>query len=166
MNQMAVMVNELLVNGYDKVQAIEQRMLAGMDNVDLSISELHILEFIGSGKETGRTIGDIAARVSKTPPSITVAVQKLERRGYVEKLRNERDGRVVHVVLTRLGRRTETAHKYFHRKMINDMLESMDEKERRMLIGALERLNRFFDESLSDMDAKAEKSAPAGAGRA
>ncbi len=139
---------------YEKVSDMEQHMLIGLEHTDVSISELHVMEYIGAAKERGRTIGDIAARFAKTPPSITVAIKKLESRGYVEKLKNSKDGRVVQVTLTREGRRVDAAHRYFHRNMGNELLKHMDDGDRQALVKGLGILIDFFDQTLEKFENK------------
>jgi DNA-binding MarR family transcriptional regulator len=154
MNKEAKDLNDLLISAYEKVADMEQHMLIGLEHTDVTISELHIMEFIGAASDEGRTISDIAVRFSKTPPSITVAIKKLESRGYVEKIRSIKDGRMVHVILTRAGRRVDAAHRYFHRNMGNQLLKRMGEEDRSALINGLKVLVEFFDHTLDNFEKK------------
>ena len=145
-------VNALLTRGYEQVAEMEQHMLRDLRGMDVTISELHMMEYIGSGGSNGRSISDIAMKSGKTLPSITVAIQKLEKRGYVEKLKHEKDGRRVCVTLTRQGRRADAAHRYFHRNMVNGVLGRMAEGDKQSFLNGLRILNEFFDHTLHGMD--------------
>jgi len=156
MNEIASTLNRLLEENYEKVTHMEQNMLNGLSGVDISINELHVMEYVADAKE-GRTITDIAGKTGKTLPSITVAIQKLERRGYVEKVRSQQDGRVVLVTLTRRGRKIDAAHRYFHRRMVNEVLKRMDETDVQTLVRGLTILNDFFDQTLAQMEKQPHK---------
>jgi DNA-binding MarR family transcriptional regulator len=73
-------LNNLLVDTYRSVLKVEEMMIRSMNGVDLSINELHMLEFIGKNKEEGQTISAIARVMDITLPSATVAINKLEKR--------------------------------------------------------------------------------------
>ena len=156
MNKEASELNNLLIDAYERVSDMEQHMLIGLEHTDVTISELHIMEYIGVAKEQGRTISDIAVKFSKTPPSITVAIKKLESRGYVEKLKSSKDGRIVRVVLTREGRRVDAAHRYFHRNMGNELLKHMDGEDRTALLKGLNILIDFFNQTIENFDNKSK----------
>ena len=161
MDQIASEVNALLTQSYEKVGEMEQHMLSDMAGMDVTISELHMMEYIGSGGSEGRSISDIAIKTGKTLPSITVAIQKLEKRHYVEKLKSDKDGRRVSVTLTRQGRRADAAHRYFHRSMVNRVLHRMSEDDRASFLQGLRILNEFFDSTLKGMDERENTAASA-----
>ena len=96
-------LNNLLVDTYRSVLKVEEQMIKTMQGVDLNINELHMLESIGKSKEEGLTISNIAHIMDITLPSVTVAINKLEKKGYIQKRRSNEDGRIVHVVLTKAG---------------------------------------------------------------
>ena len=118
-------------------------MLRHLSNNSLTISEMHMLESIGKLGGDG-TITDIAQDLEITPPSVTMAVKRLEKKGYITKDRSSVDGRRVRVRLTEAGRRAETAHRYFHRQMARSVAGIMDEGERAALIKGLSKLDSFL----------------------
>ena len=98
-------LNEVIVDTYRSILRVEENILKRSDQTDLSISEIHMLEAVGKGKDRRRTISELAEVLNITLPSVTVAINKLMKKGYVEKVRGEEDGRIVYVSLTRQGRR-------------------------------------------------------------
>lgn len=142
------MLNELLVSTYRTVLKVEEQMIKNMNEIDLSINELHMLESIGTGEE-GATISDIARVMDITLPSVTVAIKKLEKKGYIQKVKSEEDGRIVRVVLTRLGRKIDAIHRYFHEQMIRSVAKEITEDEKEVLLKAMVNLNGFFKQRLS-----------------
>ena len=140
--------NDLLVTAYKSVIKVEELILQDMSNSDLSISEMHMLESIGKDPSAGMTIGGIAQALGITLPSVTIQVQKLEKKGYVTKERNAFDARSVHVKPTEKGRRAEVAHRYFHRQMVRAITKGMDENERVALMQGLTKLNAFLTDKI------------------
>ncbi|MDD4773721.1 MAG: MarR family transcriptional regulator [Eubacteriales bacterium] len=137
-------LNELLVSAYNGVNKVEDQALK-KTGANLSITEFHILESINKNGEEGRTIGDIAQDLSVTMPTVTVAVSKLEKKGYVLKSRGKKDGRHVYITLTKQGNRMNMAHRYFHKLMIRELFMILTDEEVDILIRTLEKLNRFFE---------------------
>ncbi len=125
MELFATKLNELLVDTYHKISKIEEQAIRQTGRTDLSISELHLLEAVGKDRQNGRTISDIAQNQGITLPSVTAAVNKLVKKGYVEKVRAQHDGRVVYVKLTRLGRKMDAGHRYFHENMVRNVSQEM-----------------------------------------
>ena len=149
-------LNELLVTTYKSIQSIETMLTDDLSEGRLSIGELHILETIGEGMRreggaAGVTITEIAECMSITLPSATVAVKKLEKKGFVTKERSQEDRRAVLVRLTREGQRADTAHRYFHRLMVREVASSMPQADRRALIDGLVVLNSFFQQRAARM---------------
>ena len=124
-------------------------MLRHLSNNSLTLSEMHMLECIG--KRAGDvTITDIAQELDVTPPSVTMAVKRLERKGYLTKDRSDEDGRRVRVRLTEEGRRAETAHRYFHRQMVRAVARCLEPAQREALLNALQRINEFMRQKVEE----------------
>ena len=145
-------LNLLLVDAYRSLTEIEEQMVRSASSLDLSINEIHLIEAVGrpgSAQRPGRTISDLSESVGLSLPSVTVAVNKLVEKGYVEKSRCPQDRRVVLVTLTHKGEKVERAHRYFHRKMIAAVLEEMTEEEKRVMAKGICKLNDFFNKQIA-----------------
>jgi len=139
------MLNSLLVEAYNSVNKVEENALKKTGANNLSITEFHILESIGKKGDEGRIVGDIAQNLSVTMPTVTVAVTKLEKKGYVEKNKSESDGRLVYITLTKQGKRMNYAHRYFHEEMIREVCKNLSDEEVNILIQSLGKLKIFFE---------------------
>lgn len=144
MDELSAHLNDLLVDTFRYILKVEEETLKGSSGLDLSISEMHLLEAVGKGKEAGRTIGGIAEDLSITLPSVTVAINKLQRKGYVEKARGEEDSRTVFVRLTKTGKKADAAHRYFHENMVRSVVSEMNDEEKGALLKGIVKLNAFF----------------------
>ena len=144
MDAFAAALNDLLVNTFHDILKLEEESLARFSANRLSINEMHLLEAIGKGGDGGRSITDIAKELSITLPSVTAAVNKLAKKGFVEKSKDASDKRLVIVLLTRDGRRAEASHRFFHRSMVNSASQGLSMEERQALLRGLENLHAFF----------------------
>jgi DNA-binding MarR family transcriptional regulator len=144
MDPFSTQLNDMLVNTYRSVLAIEEAMLMSFSGENLSISEMHTIEAIGAAGPDGRTITDIAQALAISPPSVTMMVKRLEHKGFVAKSKCMKDGRRTYVSLTELGRRADISHRYFHRQMVRSVGRSILEEEKAALLHGLKMLNEFF----------------------
>ena len=144
-------LNELFTTTYRSVLKVEEVMLRHLSNGSLTLSEMHMLECIG--KRAGdAAITDIAQELDVTPPSVTMAVKRLEKKGFLTKARSEEDGRRVRVRLTEEGRRAETAHRYFHRQMLRAVSRALEPVQRDALLSALASINEFMRQKVEEYD--------------
>lgn len=141
-------LNDLLTDAFWSVLKIEEQAANTVANGDLSISEMHMLEAVSKDEEYGRTISELAADQQITLSSVTIAINKLVKKGYVEKVRHEQDGRQVFVKLTKMGRKVNAGHLYFHENMVRNVSEGMSEEEKEVLVKAMKNLNKFFKRKL------------------
>lgn len=146
MDAFGAALNDLLVTTFRTILHLEEEMLNRISRDQLSINELHMLEAVAKRNEGDMTITDIARELSITPPSVTAAVNKLDKKGYLTKEKSEADKRIVLVRMTPKGRRTETAHRFFHRQMVNAVAKKLPKDQREALLNGLNNLNAFFAE--------------------
>lgn len=71
----------VLEQSYSLFSRVEQNMLTRSKRFNLSITELHLIEVINRDPIRGRVMGDIANELMITPSSVTIAVNKLVKKG-------------------------------------------------------------------------------------
>ena len=79
-----------------------------------------------------------------TLSAITIAINGLEKKGYVCKIRDEADKRIVHVKLTGQGNKIDRVHKYIHKKLVREVAKEFNDEEMAVLIRGLVKVNDFF----------------------
>lgn len=137
------LLNKLLVQLFNDILHIEENSLKNIDLMDLSMTEIHTIEAVGI--KDAKTMGEIAHDLRITVGTLSAAITKLIKKGYVERQRTEEDRRVVLVSLTSKGENVYREHQVFHEEMITSMLGNFSEEEYILAI-ALEKLNNFFEE--------------------
>lgn len=144
MNETRRTLNELLVNLFNNILAIEETNLRNQ-GVDLSMTEVHILEAII--KSESNMMSAIAKYLMVTQGTLTVSAAKLEKKGYVKRIKDEEDRRIVRLVITDKAKEVLEVHDRFHDGMINKIVNELDIEEEQELLRSLQRVSAFFKEN-------------------
>ena len=110
----------------------------------MTTNDMHVIEAIGPGE--GKTMSTVAKALNVTLGTLTISVNSLVKKGYVDRARSEKDRRVVLVSLTKEGLQAYRHHQKFHDDMIQSVVDNLEDDEREVLHRALDKLNRFFKE--------------------
>ena len=143
MKEASTVINEFLVDLFNDILHIEQKALSSTKFSDLSISEIHTIEAVTYEE---KTMSQIARDLKITTGTLTIAINNLVNKGYVERKRKEDDRRVVYVSLTQRGKVVYRIHKKFHDDMVKATIEGLDEQQQQVLVKSLSKLNMFFRE--------------------
>lgn len=135
-------LNELLVELFNDILIIEQNAIKEGHFSDLSITEMHTIDAIGM--YSSRTMSEIAQDLKITVGTLTIAINNLVKKAYVERKRSEKDRRVVMVQLTRKGKLAYRVHEKFHSDMVKETINGLTEEEEDVLINSLDKLVKFF----------------------
>lgn len=139
MDQKVSQINELLVEVYNDIGKIEDQALKQGEFKDLSITEIHTLEAVGMYHS--KTMSEVASALEITTGTLTTAVDKLIKKGYMERKRSESDRRIVNINLTRRGKLAYRIHEKFHKDMVKQVIVGFTQQEELALISGLEKLN-------------------------
>jgi len=137
-------LNELLVKLFNDILQIEEDSLRTGEYNDLSITEIHVIEAIGIGK--ARNMSSVAWDLDITIGTLTIAINNLVRKGYVNRVRSEEDRRIVLISLAEKGEKAFKHHEEFHEEMINTTISRLSDEEMKVLISALGNINAYFKE--------------------
>jgi len=142
MNEYDRKINKLLLNIYDKILVTEEKALNKGIFRDISVAEMHTLE--GVGLYGSRTMSETAATLGVTTGTLTVAVDRLVRKGYVERHRDPTDRRVVRVELTKKGKLAYRMHNKFHTLLMDRLTSPLDGEQRQVLLDTLTGISSFI----------------------
>ena len=137
-------INKLLVEIYDDIIHIEEYSIKQGAFSDLSITEIHTVEAVGL--YGSKTMSEIAAELEITMGTLTTAVDKLIRKGYLERNRSDSDRRIVNVSLTQRGKLAYRIHEKFHLDMVKAIMSDFNTEEEEILLIALRKLNMHLKE--------------------
>ncbi len=142
MKEKLVQINRMLVEVYDDVNRIEEYSIKSGEFSDLSITEIHTIEAVGL--YGSKTMSEIASELKITMGTLTIAVDKLIRKGYLERSRSESDRRIVNINLTKRGKLAYRIHEKFHLDMVKAVLMDFTAEEEEILLNALGKLNKHL----------------------
>lgn len=135
-------LNEVLVNLFHDIMDIEQKAIITQEFKDITNNDMHVIEAIGLGEP--KNMSAIAKELSVTVGTLTIAMNSLVKKGYVNRERGREDRRVVYISLSEEGRIAYAHHAKFHRAMIEGVMEELTQDEMEVLIKTLTKLNRWF----------------------
>ena len=136
------MLNDILVNLFNEILGIEEKALTSSEFRDISVNDMHILEAVGT--EEPRSMSSVAKSLSVTVGTLTIAMNNLVKKGYVNRARSEEDRRVVLISLSEKGEKAYYHHQKFHDDMIQAIMTDLDETQMDALTQALNKLRAFF----------------------
>lgn len=136
-------IDEMLTSTFNSILRIEERSLNNRLTEGLSITELHTICAIGLHEANPMNV--IANRLNVTLATLTVMINKLDKRGYVKRERSEEDRRQVLVSLTTKGRKAMRAHRAFHKNMVESALADLQPEEESAFVKAITKVKIFFD---------------------
>ncbi|MEG1291068.1 MAG: MarR family transcriptional regulator, partial [Lachnospiraceae bacterium] len=106
-------INEVLVKLFNDIMDIEEKAIITEEFKDISNNDMHIVEAIG--KEQSKNMSTVAKALSVTVGTLTIAINSLVKKGYVNRVRSEEDRRVVLISLSPKGERAYCHHEEFHK---------------------------------------------------
>ena len=141
---------EYLVRIFENVLLTEEKSLSQGYFSDLSIAEMHTLTAIGPYE--AKTMSNTAAELGITTGTLTVSIDRLVKKGYVIRKRDEKDKRVVRISLTRNGKLACRMHSKFHRVLAKRILEPYEADDRSKLIKLVEEIDTYIAAQLRRYD--------------
>lgn len=87
-------------------------------------SEFHVIVAIGSDYE--KTVTELSKKFEITKGAVSQVVNKLHKKGFVNKERNEDYGKEIILSLTEEGQNAFEVQEYFHKKMENEFIKHLE----------------------------------------
>lgn len=138
-------VNRFLVDMFNEILKAEEVALT-KEYSNLSIKEFHVIEAVCMANDNGNdnSTAAIADILKVTPGTLTVAINTLEKKGYLERQKIDKDKRVVRIFPTEQGIEVNQYHTRFHNEMVENILSSLSEDESVLLLKTLGNITVFF----------------------
>ncbi len=150
MNDREQKMSEELINILEKVIVAEEKSLQKGYYDNLSLAEMHTLDAIGPYES--RTMTETAQLLGITVGTLTVSVNRLVKKGFIDRHRDEEDRRVVRIKLTREGKLAARMHGRFHKVLAKHILEPYNEKEQDMLLKLVEEIDDYLSTQVARYD--------------
>ena len=150
MNDREQKMAETLVAIFEKVLVAEEKSLQKGYFSNLSLAEMHTLDAIGPYE--ARTMTETAQILGITVGTLTVSVDRLVKKGYVARRRDDEDRRVVRISLTREGKLAARMHGKFHKVLAKHILEPYTEDEQELLLGLVSEVDEYLNTQVARYD--------------
>lgn len=135
-------LNRLFVELFRDINGIEERQIKTGEFSNLTLNDMHVINAIGTGK--AKNMSSVARMLNVTMGTLTIAINGLVKKGFVERVRSEEDRRVVLVSLTGRGKKAFAKHEKFHKEMIDAIVDQLTKDEQEILSKSFNNLNEFF----------------------
>lgn len=107
---------------------------------ELTTAQMHYLEVIN--EMSNPNITELATEMRLTKPTVTVALDKLMKKGYVTKIQSDEDRRSSHLHLSKKGMLINQMHEHAHSQFAELMQEALEPNELDELTVLLEKLTK------------------------
>ena len=137
-------LNEVIVKVFMNIMALEEQAIRSEAYQNATANDMHVMEAIGNGKPKNMT--SVARSLSVTTGTLTISVNSLVKKGFVERVRSEEDRRVVLISLTEKGKALYRRHQKFHEELVERIVNRLNDQEKVLLEKVLSNLNLYFKE--------------------
>ena len=128
-------LSELIVEFYEKLSSWEDSVVR---DSGLTTAQAHTIEIVGHAGSI--KMKDLAEKLGVTTGTLTVAVDRLEKKDLLVRKPHERDRRAYLIELTPEGEKYFAQHHQFHIKMTEEIVVDLDPDEINQLAGILEKI--------------------------
>lgn len=137
-------IGQEIVEVFAGILKKEHKFIVGRCGQDLSMTEIHTMSVIGKNRRL--MMSELAGQLHVTMGTLTVMINNLVRKGFVERYKSEKDRRIVKVGLTDRGIQIYDIHELFHENLVDALLGDFDEKEQSIVSLALQNLQGFIEQ--------------------
>ena len=129
---------DLFINLFRANMTLQRKLNNACNNSGVTLSQFAVLEALSTKGDL--SIGDIKESILTTSGNITVVISNLEKEGYIERFKSEKDKRSYIISITNKGK--ETVKKIFpdQEKIIVDTFSHIDEETKKRMIVELKKI--------------------------
>lgn len=143
-----LIVDELFRKLFDKYYKLESKKFFSKTLEDLTVIEINTILVIGHGAEN-KKMSDIANTLGVTFGTPTVTIDRLIKKEYVIRTRDESDRRQVFISLSPKGKEVFESIIKVRNSLAEKLFGILNSEERNSLIGLLSTLISHFDNNFS-----------------
>lgn len=125
-------LSNCIVEFFEKLSAWEDKTVQG---TGISLPNMHTIEILGIFGEL--RMKELASKIGVTTGTLTITVDKLEKKGFVKRVPNPLDRRSYLIALTDKGYKVHRAHAKAHLDMTTESLKEFSETEKEQFLHLL-----------------------------
>ena len=139
---------DLIRSVYAKISRIESKKHLFRDCTDLTLIEIDTL--LATGYSGRKSMSQIAGELGVTLGTPTVTIDRLVKKGYVERIRDLEDRRQVFIRLSEKGRSTLGRILQMKERVTERVFSILSDEERICMIGAMSKINLCLDDIMRE----------------
>lgn len=112
--------SNILVEFFEKMTSWENDIVADRD---ISLAQMHLLEVVGNSNSL--RMKELSDKLGVTTGTLTVMVHRLEKKGYLQKVKDKVDKRSYFIELTKIGRNEYEHHHQMHGHLIDEIVNAL-----------------------------------------
>ncbi len=152
MKESTQLAGDLFIKLYERYNRFENRKFLCEAIETLTIIEVKTIIVIGRGSEKGLIkMSEIAQQLGVTSGTPTVTIDRLIKKGYVDRIRDEADRRQVFVKLTTKGMESYEEIVRMKNIILEKIFGMIDETQLEALITILAKIDRDFESVFKDI---------------
>ena len=132
-------LTRLLIEFYEKFSSWEHSVVKGKG---ITLPQMHTIEILGASGNL--RMKELAEKMGVTTGSLTVLVDRLEKKGLVERTPHEEDRRSIRVSLTDKGMIHFQEHHNFHTRLTQEITGPLSPDEIQNMINLLKKAIAHF----------------------
>ena len=125
----------IIVEFYEKLSSWEESVVR---DSGLTTAQIHTIEIVGHAGAI--KMKDLAGKIGVTTGTLTVSVDKLEKKGLLVRRPHEKDRRSYMIELTREGNTYFEEHHNFHIRMTEEIVSCLSEDEQKAFASIIEKM--------------------------
>jgi DNA-binding MarR family transcriptional regulator len=125
----------IIVEFYEKLSSWEESVVR---DSGLTTAQIHTIEIVGHAGAI--KMKDLAGKIGVTTGTLTVSVDKLEKKGLLVRRPHEKDRRSYMIELTREGNKYFEEHHNFHIRMTEEIVSCLNEDEQKAFTEIMEKM--------------------------
>lgn len=133
------LLNQRIVEFYEKLSSWEHGVVRGKG---LTLPQAHTLEILGDQGEM--RMKELAGKMGVTTGSLTVLIDRMEKKGLVRRKPHETDRRSILVTLTEKGSLLFADHHDLHIGLTRDITAGLSDEDIRRLAALLGQMSERF----------------------
>ena len=135
-------LDNLLGKIYGHTMSAEQTYVADSEFKDISVNDMHIIAAVGM--KTSGSMSSIAKKMGVTVGTLTIAINSLVKKGYVNRVRSSKDRRVVLISLSEKGEKAFIYQQGFHDRLREFLQTELSSEQCGALVEALSKIEAGF----------------------
>lgn len=144
-----ITAGNLFLELYDKYSRLESKKFFYKEIEELTMIEINTVVVIGR-ESSFIKMSDIASQLGVSSGTPTVTIDRLIKKGYVERYRDEEDRRQVFVRLSPKGQTAFNGIRELKNKIVERLFGVLPEDQISLLIEILDQINSKFDDAFAE----------------